>query len=153
VVWPTAGVVHAEVVADRAHHHFAGVEADADADVQRVAALHLITQAAHCQLHSQCRVAGAERVVLVGERGAEQRHDAVAHDLVDGAVVAVHRLHHAGQHGVEHPARLLGVPVSQELHRPLEVGEQHRHLFPLALQRGSGPEDLLGDVLGCVVGG
>jgi hypothetical protein len=90
-------------------------------------------------------------VVLVGERGTEQGHDAVTHDLVDGALVTMHRLDHARQHGVEQPARLLGVAVGQELHRALEVGEQHRHLFSLTLQRGSGTEDLLGDVLGCVV--
>ena len=32
-------------------------------------------------LHPQRRVARAHRVILVGERGAEQRHDPVAHEI------------------------------------------------------------------------
>ena len=87
-------------------------------------------------LHAQRRVAGAHRVVLVGERRAEQRHDAVAHHLVDGALVAVHRLHHAFEHRIEELARLLRVAVGEQLHRALEVGEQHRDLLALAFQRG-----------------
>ena len=34
-----------------------------------------------------------------------------------------------------------------ELHRPLHVGEEHRHLLALALERASRGEDLLGEVL------
>ena len=86
-------------------------------------------------------------MVLVGERRAEQRHDAVAHDLVHGALVAVHRLHHALEHRIEERARLLGVAVGEQLHRALEVGEEHRDLLALALQRAPRGEDLLGEVL------
>ena len=86
-------------------------------------------------------------MVLVGERGAEQRHDAVAHDLVDGPLVPVHGFHHVFEDGIEKLARLLRVTVRQELHRTLEVGEEHRDLFPLAFEGGLGAEDLLGQVL------
>jgi hypothetical protein len=89
-------------------------------------------------------------VVLVGERGAEERHDPVAHDLVHGALVAVHGFHHPFQHWVEQLARLLGITVGEQLHRALEVGEEHRHLLALALESGLGGEDLLGEVLGGV---
>ena len=81
-------------------------------------------------------------MILVGERRAEQRHDAVAHHLVDGALVAVDRLHHALEHRVEERARLLGVAVGEQLHRALEVGEQHRDLLALAFERALGGEDL-----------
>ena len=76
-------------------------------------------------------------MVLVGERGAEERHDPVAHDLVDGALVAVDGFHHALEHGVEELARLLGIAVGEQLHRALQVGEEHGDLLALALQRGS----------------
>jgi hypothetical protein len=89
-------------------------------------------------------------VILVGQRRTEQGHDPVAHHLVDGALVVMDGLHHPLQHGVEQLARLLGVPVGEQLHRALEIGEEDRHLFALALQRALGGEDLLGEVLGGV---
>ncbi len=101
-------------------------------------------------LHPERRVAGAHRVVLVGERRAEERHDPVAHHLVDGALVAMDGLHHALEDGVEELARLLGVAVGEQLHRALEVGEEDRDLLALALQGGLRGEDLLGEVLGGV---
>ena len=89
-------------------------------------------------------------MVLVGERRAEERHDPVAHHLVDGALVAVDGLHHVLEDGVEELARLLGIAVGEQLHRALEVGEEHGDLLALALQGGLGGEDLLGEVLGGV---
>src|SRR5262249_59089040 len=86
------GVVHAQVATDGAHHHLAGVEADTDARVCRVAL--------HGLLHAEGGVAGAYRVVLVGHRRAEERHDPVAHHLVHGALVVVHGFDHALEHGL-----------------------------------------------------
>ena len=57
-------------------------------------------------LHAQGGVAGPDGVVLVGQRRAEQRHDAVAHDLVDGALVAVDGLHHPLEDRVEQACAL-----------------------------------------------
>ena len=104
----------------------------------------------HRLLHPQRRIARPHRVVLVGEGRAEQRHDPVAHHLVDGALVPMHRLHHVLEHGVEELARLLGIAVGEQLHRALQVGEEDRDLLALALQGGLGGEDLLGEVLGGV---
>jgi hypothetical protein len=86
-------------------------------------------------------------MVLVGERRPEESHDAVAHDLVDGALVAMHRLHHAFEHRVEQPPRLLGIAVGEQLHRPLQVGEEHRDLLALAFEGGLRGQDPLGEVL------
>jgi hypothetical protein len=47
-------------------------------------------------------------------------------------------------------ARLFGVPVGEQLHGALEIGEEDRDLLPLAFERSLGPLDLLGKVLGCV---
>ena len=101
----------------------------------------------HRLLHAERGVAGPHGVVLVGQRRAEERHDPVAHDLVDRALVAVDGVHHPLEDGVEQLARFLGVAVGQELHGALEVGEQDGDLLPLALEGGLGGEDLLGEVL------
>jgi hypothetical protein len=68
-------------------------------------------------------------VVLVGNWRAEEGHDSVAQHLVDGPLVAVHGVHQDAEHGVEEPARLLGVPIGEQLHRALQVGEEDRHLL------------------------
>ncbi len=80
-------------------------------------------------------------MILVGQRCAEQRHDPVAHDLVDGPLVAVDRFHHAFEDGIQELARLLGVPIGEELHRALQVREEDRDLLALALE---GTPDRLG---------
>ena len=78
----------------------------------------------------------------MGQRRAEQRHNAVTHDLVHGALIAVHRFHHTFQHRVEELPRLLGVAIGEELQRALHVGEEHRHLLALPFQRRAGGENL-----------
>jgi hypothetical protein len=57
-------------------------------------------------------------MVLVGDWRAEQRHDPVAHHLVQGALVAVDGFHHPLKDGIEELARLLGVPVGQQSIEP-----------------------------------
>ena len=89
-------------------------------------------------------------MVLVGERRAEQRHDAVTHHLIDGALVAVDGLHHPFEHRIENPSSLFGIPVGEQLHGALEVREEDRDLLALALEGGAGGEDALGQVLGRV---
>src|SRR5262250_1757127 len=84
----------------------------------------------------------------MGHRGTEQCHDAVAHDLVDRALVAVDGLHHQLEDGGENLAGLLGAAASEQLHRAFQIGEQHGHLLAFTLQCGPGPEDLLGQVPG-----
>ena len=86
-------------------------------------------------------------MILVGERRAEERHDPVAHHLVDRALVAVDGLHHALEDGIEELARLLRIAVGEQLHRALEVGEEHGDLLALAFEGSLGGEDLLGEVL------
>ena len=83
-----------QVIADGAHHHFPGVEPHAHAQLQAPGAAYVFGIGAHRGLHGKGGVAGAQRVVFVGNGGAEQRHNAVAEHLVDGALEAVHGVHH-----------------------------------------------------------
>jgi len=65
----------------------------------------------------------------------------------------VDSLHHPLQDGLESLTRLLGVAVGEQLHGPLHVVEEHRHLLALALKRRLERQDLLGEVLGSVAVG
>jgi hypothetical protein len=107
------GVVHAQVAADRAHHDLAGVEADPDLDRNALGPPQPIGVPPDPILHAQRRVAGAHRVILMGERGPEEGHDAVAHDLVHRALIAVDGFHHPFEDGVEDGAGFFGIPVGQ----------------------------------------
>ena len=53
----------------------------------------------------------------------EQGHDAVAHDLIDGALGPVDRFHHVLEDGVEQLPGFLGIAVGEQLHRSFQVGE------------------------------
>jgi hypothetical protein len=55
--------------------------------------------------------------------------------------------HHPLEDGIEELAGFFRVPISQQLHGALEVGEEHGDLFPLAFEGGLRGEDLLGEVL------
>src|SRR5262245_20153682 len=147
---PDGGVVHVEVAADGAHDDVAGIQSHANANRDPVLAAHDFRVALHRLLHPKCRVARPHRVILVRDRCAEQRHDPVAHYLIDRALVAVDGLHHQLEHWIKDLARFLGVTVGEQLHGTLEVREEHRDLFALPLQRGFRGHDLLGEVLGRV---
>ena len=140
-------VVHAEIAPDGPHDDLPRVEPDANLRPDPEGPPNLFGIASDRPLHVEGRVARPHRVVLVGERRAEERHDAVAHHLVDRALVAVDGLYHALEDGVEELPGLLGVPVGQQLHGPLEVSEKYRDLLALAFEGGLGGEDLLGEVL------
>jgi hypothetical protein len=86
-------------------------------------------------------------VVLVGDRRAEQGHDAVAGELVDRALEPVHALAEDLEEAPHDLAPRLGILLLGEVHRAHHVGEQHRHVLALTLQDGSAGADLLGQVL------
>src|SRR5262249_10400710 len=85
-------------------------------------------------------------VILMGNGGTKQGHNAVAQYLVDGALEAVYRLHHAVEGWVEELLGGFRVEALDELGRVFDVGKQHRHLFALAFQGGTGGQNLLRQV-------
>ena len=139
-----------QVVANGAHHHLARVEADADLHLDAVCAAHLGAVAPYGLLHGQGGVTGTHGVILMGHGRPKQGHNAVAHDLVHRALIAVHGRHQALQDRIEELAGLLGVAVGQEFHGALEVGKQHGDLLALAFQGTAGHENLLGEIGGRV---
>jgi hypothetical protein len=143
---PDGGVVHVEVAADRAHHDFSGVQPDPDVHGDAQCAVDLLRVLPDALLHAQRGIAGAHRVLLVRDGRAEERHHAVAQHLVDRALVVVDRLDHALEHRVQQAPRILGVAIGQQLHRTLEIREQHGHVLALALQRILRRSDALGEM-------
>ena len=73
-------------------------------------------------------------MVLESERCTKERHDAVAHDLIDRSLVAMDGFHHSGEDGIQKSAGVFWVSVGQKLHRAFEVGEEHSHLLALTLK-------------------
>jgi hypothetical protein len=108
---------------DGAHHHLTGVYSDAS--LKRQLSLHPkpIGVALKLILYAQSRIQRALRMVFVRDRRAEQREDTIAGGLHDVAVVAMDRVDHQLQRGIDNGARLLGVEVLHQLHRALDVGK------------------------------
>ena len=146
--FPHGRVVHVQVVANGAHHHFAGVQADAHTQFQATGAADVVGVGAHGGLHRQGGIAGAQGVVLVGNGGTEQGHNAIAEHLVHRALEAVHGVHHAVQRRVEELLGGFGVEAANQLGGVFEIGKQHRHLLALACQGTAGGENLLGQMPG-----
>jgi hypothetical protein len=143
-------VIHSQVAADGANEDVTGVEPGAHLHLDALRAPELLRIPPDGVLHAQRRVTRAHRVVLVGQRRAEQRHDAVAHHLVHRALVPMNGLHHPLEDGIEDLARVLGVPLGEQLHGALEVGEEYGDLLALAFERRPRREDPLGEMLGRV---
>jgi hypothetical protein len=55
-------------------------------------------------------------MIFQRNRRTEQRHDTVAHDLINRALVAMHRFDHPLEYRVEQLAGLLGVAFCEQLH-------------------------------------
>jgi hypothetical protein len=137
-----------QVVTNGTHHHFAGVEPHAHAQLQATGTAHLVGVCVHGRLHGQSRIAGAQGVVLMGNGSTEQGHNAIAQHLVHRALEAVHRVHHVVQRRVEELLGGFGVETANQLGRVFEVGKQHGHLLALACQGAFGCQDLLGQIGG-----
>ena len=97
--------------AEGARHYLAAV--DPDTGVQRRELQRRIApvEYVHCALHLRGAAQRAVQVIVAGRRGPEQRHDAVAGVLVDGALEAVHAL------GVPTTRALAAVSSGEPVHR------------------------------------
>ena len=117
-------VFHRHVVADGADHHLAGMQADPDFR----GAL-----PGHDFQHRPRGEAGPHGVVLMGQRGAEQRHNAVSVHPVHRAAEAMDGLRHGLQGRIETQQRLFRIEAVDDLGRTTNVGEQHGDQLALAL--------------------
>ena len=108
-------------------HRFARGHADADVEAEaRVGGVEL----AECIAGGERRPDGALGIVLMGERGAEERDDRVTDELLHGAAEALQLGLHPGVVGREHPPHVLGVELFRAPGEADEVGEQDTHDLP-----------------------
>src|SRR5215469_18682153 len=77
-------------------------------------------------------------MVLVGDRRAEDREDAVAGALHDVTVVAPDRVDHQPERRIDNRSRFFGIEVLLQLGRSLDIGEQRSDGLALALDRFGG---------------
>jgi hypothetical protein len=103
-------VVHAQVGSDLPDDHVAGVETHPNREVES-APPQLIGVAPQRIAQVQRRVARPLRVVLVRDRRAEERHDAVARVLVDRPLEAVHAVGQDLEKAIEDRVPLLGIDL------------------------------------------
>src|SRR5437660_11062870 len=143
---PLRGVVHAQVVADSPDDDLARVEAHPHREIEPALAPHVFGERPEVACQLKRGRAGALGVVLVGDRGAEERHDAVAGVLVDGPLIAVDAVREDPEEAIEEAMPLLGIDALGELHRARDVGEEDGDRLALALERALGGEDLLDEV-------
>ena len=124
-------------VVEIAGDHFARVEPGPRHERDARRAAELLVEPLQRLAHLHRGAHGAQRVVLVDARHAEDAHHRVADELLDDAAVPLeHRLHLLEVARHDAPQRL-GVELLSELRRARDVREHDRHdLARLALGRG-----------------
>ena len=150
---PLGGVIHAQVVADLADHHRAGMHAHAQAKIETVGEAKAIRKAAEVGLDVEGGAAGAQGMVFVRDGRAEQRHDAVAGVLVDRALVAVHGVAEQREAAVENVMPMLVVNRFRRGGGAAQIGKQYGDGLAFPLQRAARGQHLVGEMAWCVVPG
>ena len=132
-------VLHAVLGAHRPGHHLARAHPDA----HRHGVLPLgdppARQLGDPRLHGEGGPDRPDRVILVEDRGAEDRHDPVAEELVEDALFLERRVDHQGVELVQERDDLLGTEPLGEGGEAPHVAEEHGHVTTLLLEH-----DLLG---------
>jgi hypothetical protein len=108
-------------------HHFARIDPDSSFNRHRLQltflAGKLLAMFSQPLLDSECRVKRTLRMVLMGNRRTKHRENSVTGGLRDVAIVSVNRVHHQLQYRVNDCTRLLGIELSHQLGRALNIGE------------------------------
>jgi hypothetical protein len=70
-------------------------------------------------------------MILACHWRAEEGHNSITHEMVDGAFVLMDRIDHLLEYCIEQSSSVLRVTTRQNFKRALDIREQHSH--PLAL--------------------
>jgi hypothetical protein len=85
-------------------------------------------------------------MILVGERGAEDRLDSVPHDIADRAFVSVHGFHHTFEDRVEEFPCVFRIEVFKQFGRAFHIGEEDGDLLAFPFQSMPGAQDPFGEM-------
>jgi hypothetical protein len=86
-------------------------------------------------------------MVLMGEGGAEQRHDPISHDPVDQALIVVDRLQHVIEDGIEKSLRFFWITIGNYAERSHDVRKKDSDLLALAFKVILGCQYPIGEML------
>jgi hypothetical protein len=118
--------------ADVAGDDLPRVQAHSQSQFHAVAALDLGREPGSLFLDVQRRRTCAKCVVLQGDWRTENRHDAVAGELIDHAAPALHHPCGPSDQLGHDLAPSLSTHRRRDIHRMHHIGEQHRHLLVLS---------------------
>src|SRR5262249_23829838 len=71
------------------------VQVQVVSDTLTTRARHLVSVATQRGLHGERRITGPYSTIFMGDRRPTERHDAIAYNLIDGALVAMYGVHQA----------------------------------------------------------
>ena len=145
------GVVHAKVVTDLSDHDLARVDTNAYGEALALFASNAIGVVAQVFAQPMGGEARALDVVLVGQRRAEEGHDAIAGVLIDGSFEAMDPLGQDSEEAIEDLMQRLGIESFGQCGAALDIGEEDRDLLAFALHRRACSQSALGQVVGRVV--
>jgi hypothetical protein len=117
----------------------ARVQANAEGDGRAEATAQMLVQPCEAILHLERRPAGAESIVLVRLRNAEDGDDGIADELLHRAAVALERPAHLVEVGEHELPDRLGIDALAHRRRAGHVAEEQRgELTPLGSGGGEG---------------
>ena len=123
-----------------------GIEPHPHAERHGLARLERQRPVGHGAGNSEGGERGAPGMVLVGDGRAEERHEAVAQELVHRAFVAVHLRQGELEEAAQEVVHQVGAEALGEGGGAHEIAEEHGHRLALALQHRVRGEDLVGEV-------
>ncbi len=128
-------VLHTEVRPDGTHYHQSGVDPDSDVEFDAPSPGDLLAVGRNGLEDLQTGPHGPLRIVLMRNRGTEERKDGVTHQPRKRSLVAIHGRNEVFESAVHHFGPLLRIHVLGGGGGPLNVAEQHRHGAALTLHR------------------
>jgi hypothetical protein len=142
------GVIHAQVIANAADHHQAGIQAQAQANLHVALGFELLVIGVDRFLDHQGRHDRPESMVFEGHGGPKKSHQAVSQELIHRPLIAMDGFSHQPQGLVHDLVHRFGIQTLGQPRRLHDVTEEDGHLFTLALQGAAGGQDLFGQISG-----
>ena len=135
-------VVHPQVAPDAADDDEAGVKSLPHPEADTAAPLQFVPVALEGPLNAERGMHRALRMIFVSDGRPEERHDAVAEELVDRALVAMDLGQHQLEGASHEPVDVLRIQSLGHRGEARHVDKEHRDLFALAFEgalRGQDP--------------
>jgi hypothetical protein len=131
---PHGLVVHTQIVAHRADHHWARVDTHPHLEAQATRTLQPRTILCHRLLQRQGCPYGSLWRLLDGQRRTKKCHNAVARELVHRALIAVHLVDEQFIQVIHEGKKRFLPKLLTESCIARHIGKQHRYQLALALQ-------------------